>query len=265
MKQGILLVVAALLPVVGAAGSSSVTVRPTERAWEQFGLADRVPVLGDVTDPDCPSVTLVRLHKDVRLPLHSAPADRTYLLLSGTIHLGIGKRWDEARMRTLPAGSFWVVPANTITFEWAEDEVVVQVSAIRSRRDCPRVEDPVVITPDRIAWKPSGSVERAVLSGEPSMPGCPYVERFRLPTDALSALPPAPPPGEVVWTVLSGTLHRAMGSAEQPVHSTELPAGTVTVVPATSGVAGAGQTGTVAQRQFAGTGPPVCKWREPHR
>ncbi len=167
-------------------------------------------------------------------------------------------------MRSLPAGSFWVVPANTITFEWAEDEVVVQVSAIRSPRDCPPVEDPVVFTPDHIAWKPSGSAERAVLSGDPGMPGCPYVERFRLPADALTALPPAPPPGEVVWTVLSGSLHEGTGSAEKPGLSKELPAGTVIVVPARTDVAGSGATGTVAQRQFAGTGPRVCKWREPH-
>jgi quercetin dioxygenase-like cupin family protein len=261
----VLAVVAALLPGTGTAASPGVTLRPADRAWEAFGLAERVPVRGDLGDPDCPSVTLLRLRPDTRLPPHSAPVDRTYLLLSGTVHLGIGKKWDEARMHALPAGSFWVVPANTPTFEWSEDEAVCQVVATRPARDCPRPAEARVYTPDQIAWKPSGSAERAVLAGDPGKPGCPYVERFRLRADALTALPPDPSPGEVLWTVLSGTLRRATGAPEKPGLPAELPEGTVIVGPASTDVAGSGATGTVAQRQFVGTRRLACDWREPHR
>jgi quercetin dioxygenase-like cupin family protein len=151
MKLRVLLVVATLLPVVGTAASPSVTIRPADRKWEKFGLAERVPVLGDLVDSDCPSVTLLRLRPDTRLPPHSAPVDRTYLLLSGTVRVGIGKKWDEARMRTLPAGSFWVVPADTSTFEWFEGDAVCQVVATRPARDCPRPEEATVFPgPDRL-------------------------------------------------------------------------------------------------------------------
>jgi quercetin dioxygenase-like cupin family protein len=265
MKPGFLLAIAVLLPVVATADSPGVTIRATDRAWEKFGLADRVTVLGDLVEPDCPSATLLRLRPDTRLPPHSAPVDRTYLLLSGTVRVGFGKKWDEARMRTLPAGSFWVVPANTSTFEWSEDEAVWQVVVTRSATSCPRPEEAMVYTPDQIAWRPAGSNERAVLAGEPGVPGCPYVERLRLPANGRSVVPPDSPPGEVLWTVLSGKLHLTTGGAEMPGPSAELPAGSVTVVPPSRDIAEAGPTGTVAQRQFAGTGPRVCKWREPHR
>lgn len=264
MNPCILLVVGTLLPGVGAAASPGRAIRASDRAWQRFGLAERVRVVGDLADPDCPSVTLLRLRPETRLPPHSAPVDRTYLLLSGTIHLGIGKKWNDARMRTLPAGSFWVVPADTSTFEWSEDEAVCQVVATRPARDCPRPAEAMVYTPDQIAWRPSGWTERAVLAGDPSMSSCPYVERFRLPLDAPTVPPLAPPPGEVVWTVLSGSLRRAT-SAERAEPPAELPAGTVAVLPASAEVAGAASTGTVTQRQFTGTWPRGCAWRELHR
>jgi quercetin dioxygenase-like cupin family protein len=265
VKRSVLLVILTLLPAVGTAAAQGFTVRPGDRAWEKFGLAERVQVLGDLVDPDCPSVTLLRLRPDTRLPPHSAQVDRTYLLLSGTVRVGIGKKWDPTRMRTLPAGSFWVVPANTSTFEWFEDEAVCQVVAISPVRDCTRPEEVTVYTPDQVPWQQSGGPGRAVLAGDPASPGCPYVERLRLPASAPATPAPAPPPREVVWTVLTGTLHPTSGAAVKPVLSGELPAGTVIVVPAGTDLAGSGPTGTVAQRQFAGAGPRACKWREPRR
>lgn len=262
-----LLATGLLLPALAAAspGSPDRTIRPTDRAWERFGLAERVPVAGDLVDPDCPSVTLLRLRPGTRLPPHAAQVDRTYLLLSGTLHVGFGKKWDAARMRTLPAGSFWVVPASTSTFEWSEDEAVCEVVATRPARDCPRPDEAVVHTPDQIVWRPSGRTERAVLAGDPSRTGCPFVERSRLPADAAAVAPPAAPGDPVLWTVLSGTLLRTKGSVAPAGAPAELPAGTVVMTTSTLDLAGSDPTGAVVQWQFPGTGPPFCKWRESHR
>ena len=137
--ERILLALVVLLSAAPASAlpAGSTTLTPSDRKWEPFGLANRVAVRGDLADPDCPSVTLLRLHANTRLPPHSAPVDRTYVVLSGTVHVGIGKKWDDAKLRTLPAGSFWLVPANTSTFEWNEDEVVCEVTVPRAARACP--------------------------------------------------------------------------------------------------------------------------------
>jgi hypothetical protein len=138
------------------------------------------------------------------------------------------------------------------------------VVTTRPARDCPRPEAVDIFTPDRIAWKASGNGERAVLSGDPGVPECPYVERFRLPAGSPATPPPASPSGEVVWNVLSGTLLHMTPGAEKPGAPEELPAGTVAVLPGSTEVA-ASSTTTVAQRQFVGTRPRVCTWRERHR
>jgi hypothetical protein len=261
--RGVLLL-AALLPSAAAASPGLRAVTPETRDWQSFGLADRVPVHGDVTDPLCPSATLVRLRPGTRLPPHAAPVDRAYLVLSGTVHVGVGKKWDESRMRTLPAGSFWLVPARTETFEWAEDEVVAEVTAPRAGTDCPGVEDPVFVTPDRVDWKPSGSLERAVLAGSPDRPDCPWVERLRMPAGASVDGSGGAPAGELVWAILSGSLRAGQAQGGES-GGAELPAGTVLTLPAVPAAAFTAGSAAVAQRQFLGTAPRVCAWRELRR
>ena len=258
MKR-LLLVLLACLPAAGAASPGSRTVTPADRKWEQFGLAERAVVLGDLTDPGCPSVTLLRLRPDTRLPPHSVPVDRTYLVLSGTIHVGIGKKWDDARLKTLPPGSFLLLPANTSSYEWSEDEVVCQVTVSRPARECPRPEAPVALTPDEMPWRPFGSGERAVLAGDPGLAACPSVVRYRFQGGLPAIAPAETPTGGAHWTVLSGSLLREASEAGDAVTTRDLPAGTVFVPP--EGRPPKAGAETVVQREFPGTGPRLCKFR----
>lgn len=168
---------------------------------------------------------------------HSAPVDRTYLILSGTVHVGVGKKWDDAKMQTLPAGSFWLVPANTSTFEWAEDQVVCQVTATRPARDCPR------------------------LAGRPGEPGCPWVDRIPFQAGGGSVPAAGAASGEVTSPVLSGALRRGGGSPGNGTAPAALPGGTVLTLAAGDDAVESGVADTVAQREFAGAGPLACRRR----
>jgi quercetin dioxygenase-like cupin family protein len=265
MKR-ILLAAVALFSAIEASAlpAGSTTLTPSARKWEPYGSADRVAVRGDLTDTDCPSVTLLRLHSDTRLPPHSAPVDRAYVVLSGTVHVGIGKKWDDAKLRTLPAGSFWMVPANTSTFEWNEDEVVCQVTVPRPAKACHHPEEPVFLTPDKIQWRTMGSVERAVLAGDQGPSDCPSTVRYRFPPGVHSpVLVEAPSRGVAVGTVLSGALVRQSRHGGDAAVPRELVAGTVFVIPEGRGEELSTAVETIIQREFPGTGPGICKWREP--
>ena len=265
MKR-ILLALVVLLSAAQASAlpAGSTTLTPSDRKWEPFGLANRIAVRGDPTDTDCPSVTLLRLHADTRLPPHSAPVDRAYVVLSGTVHVGIGKKWDDTKLRTLPAGSFWLVPANTSTFEWNEDEVVCQVTVPRPAKDCPHPEEPVFFTPDKIRWSAIGSVERAVLAGDQAKPGCPSTVRYRFPPGVHApVLLEAPSRGVAVGTVLSGALVRQSGHGGDAALPRELVAGTVFVIPEGRGEELSTTVETIVHGEFPGSGPEICKWREP--
>jgi quercetin dioxygenase-like cupin family protein len=62
---------------------------------------------------------------------HFHPDDRVVTVISGTLHMGYGEKFDESAMRALPPGSVWTEPANTPHFVWAQDgEVVIQVIGV---------------------------------------------------------------------------------------------------------------------------------------
>jgi hypothetical protein len=190
--------------------------------------------------------------------------DRTYLVLSGTAHVGIGKKWDDARLRTLPTGSFWLVPANTSTFEWNEGEVVCEVTVPRPAKACSRTEEPVFFTPEEIRWRTTGSVELAVLAGDQDQPGCPSTVRYRFaPAVRSPVLLESPSPGAVVGTVHSGALVRQPGPAGNATVPGELVAGTLFLIPEGRGEALTTAVETIVQREFPGSGPGTCKWLEP--
>jgi len=69
-----------------------------------------------------------RFPDNFRVQPHFHPDDRLVVVLSGTLHVGYGERFDESKLRSLPAGSIWTEPAEQPHFVWAKDgEVVIQV------------------------------------------------------------------------------------------------------------------------------------------
>jgi len=64
----------------------------------------------------------------LRTEPHFHPDNRIVTVLSGTMYLGYGKKFDEKKMKALPAGSIWTEPANQPHFTWAKDgEVLIQI------------------------------------------------------------------------------------------------------------------------------------------
>jgi len=51
------------------------------------------------------------------------------LIMSGTLYVGYGDRFDETKMVALPAGSVFTEPGRQAHFTWAKDgEVVLHVT-----------------------------------------------------------------------------------------------------------------------------------------
>jgi quercetin dioxygenase-like cupin family protein len=255
----------AAAPAAAAAPHAAppVVVTPEGRDWQPFGLVHRVPLRGDLLERACPSATLVRLRPGTRLPPHSAPASRTFVVLSGTLHVGVGPSWEEARLQALPSGSFWVVPAGTSTFEEAEGEVVAEVVVGRPGADCPEPDQPRFLTPTAIRWQPAGALERAVLNGDPAAAECPSAVRWRLPAGGTVPGPAGQAAGETLDTVLSGEVRA--GEALAPARAgaaAGLPAGSTLVLPRGAPAAIEAVAGAVVQVDYLGPSHPACEWLE---
>jgi len=59
---------------------------------------------------------------------HFHPDERVVTVMSGTLYMGYGEKFDEGAMKALPEGSVWTEPAKQPHFVWAKDgAVVIQV------------------------------------------------------------------------------------------------------------------------------------------
>lgn len=61
---------------------------------------------------------------------HTHPADEFITVLQGTWYMGLGKAFDSAALKPLPAGSFVKIPSGTPHFIYTENEAIIQVHGV---------------------------------------------------------------------------------------------------------------------------------------
>ena len=76
-----------------------------------------------------PYLLRVKLAASGRIPPHSHPDTRNSTVLEGTLYVGFGNRFDEAKVIAIPAGGVYVAPANVAHYVWAKDGAVVYQEA----------------------------------------------------------------------------------------------------------------------------------------
>ena len=113
------------------AQDSGRTFTPSELQWKPSprvpGL-ETVDVLGDSTKPG-PIVYRVKFPANFTIQPHTHPDDRTYTIISGTWYVGWGPKFDETKLKALPAGSFYTEPANVPHFVVTKgDGAVIQIT-----------------------------------------------------------------------------------------------------------------------------------------
>jgi quercetin dioxygenase-like cupin family protein len=64
-----------------------------------------------------------------KVPPHTHPTTERVTVISGTFHLGMGDKFDEATARELSPGGFAVLPAGMKHFGWMTGETIVQIQS----------------------------------------------------------------------------------------------------------------------------------------
>jgi quercetin dioxygenase-like cupin family protein len=107
---------------------------PSEMKWgTQGGLAlagmEQVILVGNPSKPG-PYTLRLKFPAGYKLAPHSHPDYREVTVLSGVFATGYGETFDPAKLKILPAGSFYTEPANVPHYIEIEDDVVLQVSGM---------------------------------------------------------------------------------------------------------------------------------------
>jgi pimeloyl-ACP methyl ester carboxylesterase/quercetin dioxygenase-like cupin family protein len=82
-------------------------------------------------DPDQAGVytIMLRVPAHTRIAAHSHRDDRVATVISGTWHIGYGDKFDPAKLKALPPGSFYTEPPGQSHFaETGDEDVVVQIT-----------------------------------------------------------------------------------------------------------------------------------------
>jgi quercetin dioxygenase-like cupin family protein len=130
---GLAVSLAVLCRVAGAqeAKPTHVMMAPSEVKWGapppvfEKGMSFAV-VSGDPSKPGL-FVARLKLPAGYRIAPHWHPSDEHVTVLSGTMALGMGEKFDKASMKTLTAGSYALLPAEMRHFAMARTAATVQV------------------------------------------------------------------------------------------------------------------------------------------
>jgi anti-sigma factor ChrR (cupin superfamily) len=105
---------------------------PSEMSWISQGplAAPGMEQLNLVGNPSSPGPYTLRLKfpKGFKIAPHTHPDSREVTVLSGVYATGYGATFDAAKLKVLPAGSFYTEPADVPHYIQIEEDTILQVS-----------------------------------------------------------------------------------------------------------------------------------------
>lgn len=115
------------------AGPAPVVVTPDKIQWGPappvFPAGAQFAVIAGDPSKAGPFIVRLKFPDGYRVMPHWHPTAENVTVISGEFHVGMGDKFDESSMLTLPASSVAVVPAHHNHYAMAKGESVVQVNA----------------------------------------------------------------------------------------------------------------------------------------
>jgi quercetin dioxygenase-like cupin family protein len=113
-------------------GARSVALTPADMKWTSQGALatsglEQLNLIGDPAKPG-PYTLRLKFPKGFKIAPHTHPDSREVTVLSGVFATGYGETFDGAKLKILPAGSFYTEPANVPHYIEIEEDTVLQVS-----------------------------------------------------------------------------------------------------------------------------------------
>jgi len=113
--------------------SAEVTATPAELKWGPappiFEKGAQMAVVSGDPSKTTPFVVRLKVPAGYRINPHFHPTDENITVISGTFAVAMGDKFDAAGMKTMPVGSFALMPAQMHHYAMAKTAAVVQVHA----------------------------------------------------------------------------------------------------------------------------------------
>ncbi len=114
-------------------GTTRLCLLPGDLAWRANPTVHGLQTAVLVGDPNAAGtyVQRIKIPANTRLAPHwHADEVRRVTVLEGTLYFAFGEKFDEAKLKGLPAGSFFTEPAGLPHFAMTKEAVVLQLDAV---------------------------------------------------------------------------------------------------------------------------------------
>jgi quercetin dioxygenase-like cupin family protein len=125
--------VAVAEPAAADAVPPHVMLAPGAMKWQPFppgGPGVSVAVLSGDPEKSGPFVLRIKSPAGARVPPHWHPTDENITVVSGNFAVGMGDAFDAKALKTVPAGSYLLLPRQMRHFAISKTPTVVQVHGI---------------------------------------------------------------------------------------------------------------------------------------
>jgi quercetin dioxygenase-like cupin family protein len=136
MKPVLRCVLGAVLLSFGAmvaAQSGPVAIKPGDVKWmDMKGMPAGWKVAVLVGDPEKPGpyVERIMVPANATIPPHSHPDTENITVIAGSFGIGTGDKFDKSKGTVLTAGSFYLLPANTVHYAWSPKGGTLQIHGV---------------------------------------------------------------------------------------------------------------------------------------
>ncbi len=110
----------------------SIFIIPSEINWidTEFPGQKMAILAGDPKKPGSLFTIRIKDSAGFKIPIHWHTTDEHVTVLSGTLYLGLGDKFDRTKAKAYPAGSYFNIPAKTNMYGWADEDFIVQVHGV---------------------------------------------------------------------------------------------------------------------------------------
>ncbi len=106
-------------------------VTPADLKWEEVPALPKgakAAVIEGPMNQAVPFTARIKFPADFKIPAHSHPGVERATIISGTLNMGFGDKFDKAKTTPMTPGSIMIMQPNTNHFAWTETDTIVQLN-----------------------------------------------------------------------------------------------------------------------------------------
>jgi hypothetical protein len=124
--------VPASAPVNAQAMSPHIMLSPAELTWTDLPALPgvKIAVIEGPLNQAVPIMFRLKFPANYKVMPHWHPGIEHITVISGTLHMGMGEKFDQSKTQALTAGSVAIMQPKTPHFVWTTEETIGQVHSI---------------------------------------------------------------------------------------------------------------------------------------